>query len=99
MAFETRYGKWAFEVVTLRFGKSAGGQPVLDELILRVPVTLSIVFGAILLAYLIAVPLGTLGAAARGRRLDAPLMIAVLLLYATPTAVRVGSGSSDEFYE
>lgn len=87
MAIETRYGKWAFEVVTLRFGKSAGGQPVLDELILRVPVTLSIVFGAILLAYLIAVPLGTLGAAARGGRLDAPLMIAVLLLYATPTAV------------
>jgi ABC-type dipeptide/oligopeptide/nickel transport system permease component len=87
MVLETRYGKWAYEAVTHRFGRSAGGAPVLDELELRVPVTLAIVFGAIALAYAIAVPLGALGAVYRGRRVDIALMLAALAFYATPTAV------------
>jgi len=87
MVLETRYGKWAYEAVTHRFGKSAGGAPVLDEIEARVPITLSVVFGAIALAYTIAVPLGALGAMLRGRRVDVLLMLAVLALYALPTAV------------
>ena len=87
MLLETRYGKWAYEAVTHRFGRSAAGAPVLDELELRVPVTLAIVFGAIALAYAIAVPLGALGAAFRGTRIDIALMLAALAFYATPTAV------------
>lgn len=87
MVLETRYGKWAYEAVTHRFGRSAGGAPVLDELEVRVPVTLAIVFGAIALAYAIAVPLGALGAAFRGGRVDIALMLAALAFYATPTAV------------
>jgi ABC-type dipeptide/oligopeptide/nickel transport system permease component len=87
MALETRYGKWAYEAVTHRFGKSAAGAPVLDEIEARVPVTLLVVFGAIALAYTLAVPLGAIGALTRGRRIDNVLMLGVLLLYATPTAV------------
>ena len=69
MVLETRYGKWAFEAVTHRFGRTArrapirrdpsrGSLAVLDQLRARVPVTLGIVLAAILLAYLVAVPLG-----------------------------------------
>lgn len=87
MIIETRYGKWAYEAVTRRFGRSAGGAPVLDELEARVPVTLAIVFGAIALAYTLAVPIGAIGATLRGKRVDNAIMIAILVLYATPTAV------------
>ncbi|APR75195.1 Oligopeptide transport system permease protein OppB [Minicystis rosea] len=87
MALETRYGKWAYEAVIHRFGKSAAGTPVLDEIESRVPITLFIVFGAIALAYAIAVPLGALGAMRRGHRVDVVLLLVILALYATPTAV------------
>jgi ABC-type dipeptide/oligopeptide/nickel transport system permease component len=87
MILETRYGKWAYDAVVHRFGKSAGGAPVLDEIEARVPVTLVIVFGAIGLAYTLAIPLGAVGAMLRGRRVDVVLTLAVLALYATPTAV------------
>ena len=87
MVLETRYGKWAHAAVTHQLGKSAGGAPVWQELVARVPVTLLIVFGGIALAYTIAVPIGAIGAAYRARRVDTILMIAILVLYATPTAV------------
>jgi len=86
MATETRYGKWALAAVTMRFGAGNDGVPVLDELERRAPVTLGLVFGAILLAYAMAVPLGTLSAASRGRRLDLFIACTVLGLYAVPTA-------------
>jgi peptide/nickel transport system permease protein len=98
IVLETRYGKWAYEAVTHRFGRAAGkdlglalpsGTPaplVLDELSARVPLTLGIVLGAIVLAYLIAVPLGAVAAAYRGRRINVAVMLTVLALYATPTA-------------
>jgi ABC-type dipeptide/oligopeptide/nickel transport system permease component len=98
MVLETRYGKWAYEAVTHRFGRTAAGlsldrpgdapsPTVLDALEVRVPVTVAIVFGAIALAYAVAVPLGAIGAAYRGRRVDVAVMLTLLVLYATPTAV------------
>jgi ABC-type dipeptide/oligopeptide/nickel transport system permease component len=87
MVLETRYGKWALGAVAHRFGVSAGGQPVLDELALRAPVTLTLVFGAIALAYAAAIPLGALSAASRGRKTDLVIACAVLLLVVIPTAV------------
>jgi ABC-type dipeptide/oligopeptide/nickel transport system permease component len=86
MLLETRYGKWAFGAVTHRFGRSAGGAPVLDEILARAPVTLGIVFGAIALAYTLAVALGVFIAAFRGRRIDVVPMLGALLFYAVPTA-------------
>jgi ABC-type dipeptide/oligopeptide/nickel transport system permease component len=85
MVLETRYGKWAYEAITHRFGRSVGAS-VLDALRARVPVTLGIVLGAIALAYTLAVPLGAIAAALRGKRLNVGVMLAVLVLYATPTA-------------
>jgi peptide/nickel transport system permease protein len=98
MVIETRYGKWAYEAVTHRFGYGAGapsagppagadpGPPVLDELVARVPVTLGIVLGAIGLAYAIAVPLGVVVAVYRRRRVDVLVTLAALSVYAVPTA-------------
>ncbi|WP_437959279.1 ABC transporter permease subunit [Sorangium sp. So ce119] len=84
---ETRYGKWALGAVTHRLGVAATGEPVLDELARRAPVTLTLVFGAIALAYAVAVPLGALSAASRGRRSDSAIAAAVLTLAVLPTAV------------
>lgn len=86
VVLETRYGKWALGVATQRFGRSAGGTPVLDELVATGPVTLAIMFGAIALAYAIAVPLGAIAAATRGRAVDVLVTVTALALYAMPTA-------------
>jgi ABC-type dipeptide/oligopeptide/nickel transport system permease component len=84
---ETRYGKWAFGAVTQRLGRGADGVPVLDAFILRAPITLAIVFGAIALAYAAGIPLGALAAATRGGKRDLTVACIVFGLYAIPTAV------------
>lgn len=84
---ETQYGKWALSAVTHGLGIAATGEPVIDELARRAPVTLTLVFGAIALAYAVAVPLGALSAASRGRRSDFVIACAVLILAVIPTAV------------
>src|SRR4029078_13348778 len=63
---ETRYGKWALGAVTHRFGQRQGSYAVLDELALRAPVTLVIVFGAIATAYAARGAHGALGAGFTG---------------------------------
>lgn len=87
MVLETRYGKWALGAITHRFGVAAGGEPVLDGLRRRAPVTLALVFGAIALAYALAIPLGAISAASRGRKTDLMIACLVLGLAVLPTAV------------
>ena len=84
---ETRYGKWALGAVTQRFGRRLDGGSVSIELARRAPTTLGIVFGAILLAYAAAIPLGAISAARRGHRLETVIGCVVLGLYVVPTAV------------
>lgn len=84
---ETRYGKWLLFTLSSRVGKTAEGIPVLTALGRRAIVTLTLVFGAIALAYLIATPLGVLAAATRRRVVDLGVAVIVLTLYALPTAV------------
>jgi peptide/nickel transport system permease protein len=84
---ETRYGKWALGAVTQRFGRRVSGGAVLDELVLRAPTTLAIVFAAIALAYAAAIPLGAISAARRGHRLELGIACVVLGFCAVPTAV------------
>ncbi|HVY47317.1 MAG TPA: ABC transporter permease subunit [Minicystis sp.] len=87
MLTETRYGKWALGAIAYRFGTSSSGKPVLDELAARAPVTIFVLFGAIALAYALAIPLGALAALHRGRRADLAVAFVALGLYAVPTAV------------
>lgn len=87
MLFETRYGKWALGAVNDGLGRRADGGAVIEELAPRAGITLIIVFGALALAYAVAVPLGVVAAVRRGRRVDLGIACAVLGVYAVPTAV------------
>jgi ABC-type dipeptide/oligopeptide/nickel transport system permease component len=97
---EARYGKWLLFTLSSRVGKTAEGVPVLTAMGRRGAVTLTLVFGAILLAYLVATPLGVLAAATRRRVVDLGVAVVVLVLYALPTALvavlvaRVGGANS-----
>ena len=64
---ETRYAKWVARLLTLDFGTSLhDGQPVSAKLARALPVTLLLSGLAMLLAYLLAVPIGMHAAARRG---------------------------------
>ncbi|MCC5844846.1 MAG: ABC transporter permease [Verrucomicrobia bacterium] len=66
-----QYVRWLGRVVRGDLGESAyTGRPVRDELLERLPVTLQLAGGALITALLIAIPLGVLGAAQRGKAGD-----------------------------
>ncbi len=84
---ETRYGKWVLGMVSQRLGKDARGRPILHQLWARSRTTLTLLLSAWALAYLLAVPLGTLSAAHRGRALDRLVSVAVLAPFVLSPAV------------
>ncbi|MBI4699615.1 MAG: ABC transporter permease subunit [Deltaproteobacteria bacterium] len=84
---QTRYGKWVHEAVVMRLGLDAQGRPVLHDLGARAAVTMALVLAAIALAYALAVPLGALGAAWRGRAWGHGLSAAALLPHVLSPAV------------
>ncbi len=84
---ETRYGKWVLAMVSQRLGKDAHGRPILHQLWARTRVSLTLLLSAWALAYLLAVPLGTLSAAHRGRAVDRVVAIAVLAPFVLSPAV------------
>jgi ABC-type dipeptide/oligopeptide/nickel transport system permease component len=86
-ALETRYGKWALGAVVYRLGIGRDGVPVLDSLAERAPVTLTILFGGIALAYASGIALGAVSAIVRRSWMDFVLACIVFGLYAIPTAV------------
>ena len=82
---ETRFGRWTIQSVTGRFGRSfRTGEPVLQDLAARAPLTLARVGFGLLLAWLFAVPLSLLTAARRGSLLDRVTSALLLLLHAVP---------------
>lgn len=87
VVLDTRYGKWAMSAFTQKFGPGPDGVPVLDGVIRRAPVTFTLVYGAIGLAYIFAFLLGFAGAASTSRRRDAAVTFVLLALYAIPTAI------------
>lgn len=87
IVLDTRYGKWATAAFTQRFGQGPDNAPVLDGVIRRAPVTFTLVYGSIGLAYLFAFLLGFAGAASGNRRRDALVTFVLLALYAIPTAI------------
>ncbi len=84
---DTRYGKWLLFTLSSRVGKTSDGVPIVTAMGRRGSVTLTLVFGAIAFAYLLATPLGVLAAATRRRVVDLSVAVIVLTLYALPTAV------------
>jgi len=87
VVLETRYGKWVWQAVMHRMGRDELGRPVLDQLLSRMRITLSMLALAVALAYLLAIPLGALSAFFRGRVLDRAVAVASLCPYVVSPAV------------
>lgn len=80
-----QFGGWLQDAVRLDFGQSLlTRQPVLDTLVARLPVTLSLTFGAVLVSLIIAVPLGIAAARHRGRWIDRVAMLGATAGVAMP---------------
>lgn len=63
-----QYGMWLLQVVQFDLGYSyMKGKPVLDEIMYRLPATLQLTAGGLIVMLLIAVPIGTLSAKYRGK--------------------------------
>lgn len=69
------------------FGKSASvdpGRPVLEVIKARLPATLQLNIGAIILTYLLAIPLGVFGAVNANTRKDEFTSVILFILYSLP---------------
>jgi len=81
-----RYLVWLRHVVTFDFGVSSyDHRPVVDKIGEAIPVTLLLSGLALLIAYLLAVPLGMLSAVRQGTVLDRALTVGLFLLYSLPS--------------
>jgi peptide/nickel transport system permease protein len=66
-----QYGMWLLQLLKLDLGYSyLKGKPVLEEIMHRLPATLQLTAGGLVVMVLIAVPLGTLSARYRGKLPD-----------------------------
>lgn len=83
--FDNQYHNWLKRVLVGDFGRSyANRQPVADRLLMALRWTLVINSIAILLAYLIAVPLGVYTAIHRGKRQDSWITTVLFMLHSLP---------------
>jgi peptide/nickel transport system permease protein len=82
---ETRYFWWLSRVATFDFGASIrDGKPIRDKILERAPVTLLLSILALLAAYCVAIPLGTLSAVRRDSRFDRLATVVLFVIYSLP---------------
>ncbi|MEP7219235.1 MAG: ABC transporter permease [Bacteroidota bacterium] len=82
----TQYGYWVGNLVQLDFGKSfKDDRPVIDKIWERIPITLLMSLISILLAYLIAIPLGIFSATHPGTATDKVSTAILFMLYSLPS--------------
>ncbi len=80
-----RYGRFIVGAATLNLGSSfVFARPALPLLFERLPVTLTLVGSALLLAVLVGVPLGVVAAARRGSTLERLILTSSAVLTSTP---------------
>jgi peptide/nickel transport system permease protein len=83
---DTRYGKWLLRAASGRLGVSSrDGEPILDKLKHRAPITFALTALSLLLSYALAIPLGVFTAARRGEAVDLVLAAILFALYSLPT--------------
>ena len=82
-----QYLTWLKRFATLDFGRSFApdNRPVVDKIKERIPVTLSINAIALLLEFMLAIPIGVLAATHRDSLLDKSITLFVFLGFAIPT--------------
>jgi peptide/nickel transport system permease protein len=82
------YGDWVGHIVRLDLGESwTDHRPVAEKIGERLWVTVSITGSALVLSYLIAIPLGIVAALRRGDALDRTLTVVLFILYSIPSFV------------
>jgi peptide/nickel transport system permease protein len=83
---DTRFATYWSNLLRLDFGVSlVSRQPVLSTLFSKLKYSLSLSFAALVLAYLIAIPLGVLSAVHRDTKLDRSLSVLLFALYSLPS--------------
>jgi peptide/nickel transport system permease protein len=79
------YWDWLGRILRLDLGTSfVDHRPVAAKIAERLPLTVSLVGSAVILSYLIAIPLGVVAALKRGQVLDRGISFVVFLLYSIP---------------
>jgi peptide/nickel transport system permease protein len=79
------YRDWLWRALHLDLGESlVDHRPVSEKIRERLPLTLSLAAAALLLSYLISIPLGVVAAIRRGELLDRSISFTVFLLYSIP---------------
>lgn len=80
------YGHWLGRVLQLNFGESfVDHRAVSAKIGERIGLTVSLAGSALILSYLIAIPLGVVAALKRGQALDRSISFAVFVLYSIPS--------------
>jgi peptide/nickel transport system permease protein len=81
-----QYANWLKNMARLNFGYSiADGRPVMDKILERIPITLSINLLALLFILIVAIPLGIKSALRPNSFFDNATTLIVFLLFAAPT--------------
>jgi len=81
-----QYWLWLQDLASLQFGKSfQDNRPVIDKILERVPVTLSMNVLSVIIAYLIAIPLGIYSATHPNTLWDRVSTFVLFALYSLPT--------------
>jgi peptide/nickel transport system permease protein len=84
--FETRFAHYWKNLVRLDFGVSlVNREPVVPTLVSKLKYSLTLSVGSLLLAYLVAVPLGVFSAVRRGTRADRTVTTGLFMLYSMPS--------------
>jgi ABC-type dipeptide/oligopeptide/nickel transport system permease component len=86
MLTETRYGKWLKRAASGQLGVSViDGEPIAEKLRDRAPITLLVCSIAMLLSWLLAIPIGAVSAWRRGKPFDTASGALLFVMYSMPT--------------
>jgi peptide/nickel transport system permease protein len=83
--FFVRYWHWLSGVITGDFGESVNGTPVADQLFQRLGVTARLITAAIIIAVILAIVVGVIGAVRQYKASDYAFTFLAYLLIALPT--------------
>src|SRR5688572_14211919 len=80
-----QYGRWLMRILTLDFGESLRDhRPIIDKLKERIPISIQLSGTALLLAYLISIPLGIYSATHQNKTGDKITTVFLFTLYSLP---------------
>ena len=84
--FFVQYGLWVKKIIRLDFGESRkGNEPVIKKIFQRLPKTLLLTGLSLILAFVLAIPIGILSALKQNTWVDRALTVFVFLGFSLPT--------------